>query len=77
MAKKAEDIYREALTLSEEEREELIRLLTMPSDQAERRAEIAEAWLDEAQRRVARHDAGQSVARDADKVLSDLERQLK
>jgi len=77
MAKKAEDLYREALALSDSEREALIRLLTARSNEVAGDAEIADAWLDEAQRRVVRYDAGASQARDADEVLSDIERQLK
>ncbi len=43
MAKKAEDLYREALMLSDTEREALIRLLTARSDEVAGGAEIADA----------------------------------
>ena len=51
MAKTVEDLFREALTLSVEERAELVRLLTTPTDRAWASPEIEKAWLAEAERR--------------------------
>ena len=39
--------------------------------------DVTELWLDEAERRLAAYDAGQAEGRDAEQVLSDIERQLK
>jgi len=39
--------------------------------------DVAELWLDEAERRLAAYDAGESDARDAEVALSEIERQLK
>lgn len=51
MAKKAEDIYREALTLSQDERAELIRLLIRQTDSDFVSPDIEQAWIEEAERR--------------------------
>lgn len=59
MAKKAEDVYREALTLSDKEREELVRLLTMPADSAWSSPELEQAWMDECDRREEAIDRGE------------------
>ena len=37
----------------------------------------SELWLDEAERRLAAYDAGETSARDADEVLARVEQQLK
>lgn len=76
MVKKAKDVYRDALALSDAERDELLWLLTMRSDESTDSENIAASWLDEAERRIARYDAGQSVAGNADEVLADIEREL-
>ncbi len=39
--------------------------------------DASELWLDEAERRLASYDAGETGARDADEVLSEVDRQLK
>ena len=39
--------------------------------------DAAELWLDVAEHRLAAYDAGQTEGRDAEQVLSDIERQLK
>ena len=39
--------------------------------------DVSELWLEEAERRVAAYDAGETDARDADEVFSEIERQLK
>ena len=39
--------------------------------------DVSELWLDEAERRLAAYDTGQTEGRDAEQVLSNIERQLK
>lgn len=39
--------------------------------------DVSELWLDEADRRLAAYDSGDTHARDADEVFSEVERQLK
>ena len=39
--------------------------------------DVSEPWLDEAERRLAAYDAGETSARDADEVLAEVEQQLK
>ncbi len=58
MVRKAEKIYREALALSEAEREELVRLLTMQNDGMWASPEIEQAWMDECDRRMKAIDEG-------------------
>ena len=38
--------------------------------------DVSSLWLDEAEQRLADFDAGKTDARDADKVFSEVERQL-
>jgi putative addiction module component (TIGR02574 family) len=38
--------------------------------------DVDELWLDEAERRLNRYDEGTSEARDADEVISEIERQF-
>ena len=38
--------------------------------------EVDELWLDEAERRLTRYDAGESKAVDADDAVADIERHL-
>jgi hypothetical protein len=51
MARKAEDLYKAALALSAEEREELKRLLSMQADSGWASPEIEHAWMKECDRR--------------------------
>ena len=51
MARTAQDVYRDALALSEEEREELVQLLTMQADDGWGSPEIKQAWMEEIARR--------------------------
>ena len=51
MARKAEELYKEALALSAEEREELKRLLSMQADSGWASPEIERAWMEEIERR--------------------------
>jgi putative addiction module component (TIGR02574 family) len=39
--------------------------------------DVDELWLDEAERRIAAYDAGETKSRNADESLLDIERQLK
>lgn len=51
MERKAQDVYRDALSLSEDEREELIRLLTMYPATGTTDPDVQRAALAEAERR--------------------------
>lgn len=51
MAKSAEDIYRDVLLLTDEEREKLLRFLVSPPEGDFASPEIEQAWLEEAKRR--------------------------
>lgn len=59
MARTAEDLFREALALSEEEREKLVRLLTMRPDASFASPDVDPAWLDECERRLRAIDRGE------------------
>ncbi len=39
--------------------------------------DVSELWLDEAERRLAAYDTGQTEVQEAEQALSDIERQLK
>jgi putative addiction module component (TIGR02574 family) len=39
--------------------------------------DVDELWLDEAERRLAKHDSGLSEARDVEEAISGIERRLK
>ncbi len=39
--------------------------------------DVTELWLDEAERRLTAYDTGQTEGQNAERVLSDIERQLK
>lgn len=78
MARNAQDVYRDALALSEEEREELVRLLTMQADDGWGSPEIKQAWMEEIARRERLHAegkmktiAGEEVFRRAREVLDE------
>ena len=51
MSRKAEELYKQALTLTAEEREELMRLLSMQADSGWASPEIERAWMEECDRR--------------------------
>jgi hypothetical protein len=51
MARNAQDVYRDVLALSDEEREELLRLLTRQRDEGWASPEIERAWMEELARR--------------------------
>jgi len=58
MAKKAQDVYQDALALSEPEREELLRLLAAQHDGGFASPEIEQAWMQEIARRETLHAEG-------------------
>ena len=51
MVRKAEELYKEALALSGEEREELVRFLTMEANSSWASSEIERSWMEECDRR--------------------------
>ncbi len=69
MARTAQDVYRDALALSEEEREELIQLLTMQADDGWGSPEIKQAWMEEIARREQRYLNGTAKTVPVDEVL--------
>ncbi len=69
MARTAQDVYRDALALSEEEREELVRLLTMQADDGWGSPEIKQAWMEEIARREKRYLDGTAKTIPLDEVL--------
>ena len=60
MARKAEELYKEALELSAKEREELKRLLSMQADSGWASPEIERAWMEEIERRDRDYRAGKT-----------------
>jgi len=72
MARKPEELYKEALALSAEEREELVRLLTMRADSAWASPEIEKAWLEECDRRMKAIEDGTMELIPADEVFRRL-----
>lgn len=78
MARTAKDVYRDALALSEAEREELVRLLTMQADDGWASPEIKQAWMEEIARREKLYAEGKTrtvpvedVLRRADEILKE------
>lgn len=76
MVRKAEEIYREALALSEAEREELVRLLTMKNDGLWASPEIEQAWMEECDRRVKAIDRGEMNLIPAEEVYRRIRERL-
>lgn len=58
MARTPQDVYRDALALSEGEREELLQLLTIQRDSGFASPEIEQAWMEEIARREQLHAEG-------------------
>jgi putative addiction module component (TIGR02574 family) len=77
MVRKAEELYKEALTLSEEERAELVRLLTMQADSGWANPEIEQAWLEEIERREQQYADGKTEWIPADEVLRQARERLR
>ena len=69
MSRTAQDVYRDALALSEEEREELVRLLTVQPDDGWGSPEIKQAWLEEIARREKLYQEGKMKTIPAEEVL--------
>ena len=86
MNKKAIDVFEAALALSDDERDELLRLLTARADDSDlpedesydgfASPEIRQAWLDECYRRDALIDSGEEQAIPADEVMRDIRKFL-
>ncbi|MDJ0927894.1 MAG: addiction module protein [Gammaproteobacteria bacterium] len=76
MARKAADVYRDALALSEEEREELLRLLTMQADDGWGSPEIKQAWMEEIARREKLYAEGKMKTIPAEQVFAEARRLL-
>jgi hypothetical protein len=78
MVRSAKDVYRDALALNAEEREELVRLLTQRDDEGWASPEIKQAWIDEIRRRdqldaegKIRWIPGEEVFRDLHKLVDE------
>lgn len=76
MARTVDDLFREALTLSEEERERLALLLHNATSGGYVDPEIEKAWVNECRRRLAELDSGATHAIPADEVLEEARRRL-
>jgi hypothetical protein len=72
MARKAEELYKAALALSAEEREELKRLLSMQPDSGYASPEIEKAWMDEIERRERDLSEGTDKWIPGDEVMREL-----
>jgi hypothetical protein len=72
MARKAEELYKAALALSTEEREELKRLLSMQPDSGYASPEIEKAWMDEIERRERDLSEGTDKWIPGDEVMREL-----
>jgi hypothetical protein len=72
MARKAEELYKAALALSAEEREELKRLLSMQADSGWASPEIEQAWMEEIERREQAYAKGEVQLIPADEVFREL-----
>jgi len=72
MVRKAEELYREALALSAEEREELMRLLSMRANNGYASPEIEKAWMEEIERRERDLAEGRDKWIPGDEVMREL-----
>ena len=72
MARKAEELYKEALALSVEEREELMRLLSMQANNGYSSPEIENAWTEEIKRREQDLVEGRDKWIPGDEVMREL-----
>jgi hypothetical protein len=72
MVRKVEELYKEALALSAEEREELKRLLSMQTDSGWASPEIEQAWMEENERRERAYAKGEVQLIPADEVFREL-----
>ena len=69
-------VEEQAARLSHRDRARLA-LRLLESLEPRRDEEVDELWLDEAEQRLRRYDAGATQARDAEDAIADIERQLK
>jgi putative addiction module component (TIGR02574 family) len=76
VARKPEELYKEALALSAEEREELVRLLTMQADSGWASPEIEQAWMEECDRRMKAIEDGTMELIPADEVYRHVREHL-
>lgn len=76
MVRKTSELEEEARQLPPRERARLIRNLIASLDEGAD-ADAEQAWLDEAERRLAGYEAGVMESRPADGVFEDLDRRLK
>jgi len=72
MVRKAEEIYREVLALSDKERGKLMRLLVTREPQGYASPEIEQAWLEEIERRERDIAEGKSGWLPGDEVMREL-----
>ena len=72
MVRKAEEVYRDALALSEEEREKLLLLLRNHADPGWASPEIEQAWIEEIDRRENEIAEGKSHWLPGEEVMGEL-----
>ena len=72
MVRKAEELYKEALALSVEERAELMRLLSMQANNGYSSPEIEKAWTEEIKRREQDLAEGRDKWIPGDEVMREL-----
>lgn len=77
MVRKAEEVYREALALSEEEREKLLLLLRNHADPGWASPEIEQAWMEEIDRREQEVAEGKMKLIPADEVFRQARERLR
>jgi putative addiction module component (TIGR02574 family) len=77
VARKAEELYKEVLALSPEEREELVRLLTMQTDSEWANPEIEQAWMEECDRREKEYAEGNVELIPADEAIRQARERLR
>jgi putative addiction module component (TIGR02574 family) len=73
MVKKAEDVFKDALALNADEREQLVRLLIEQPAGSWATPEIEQAWMDEIERRVEAIDRGEAELIPAEEVFRRLD----
>ena len=76
MVKKAEDVFKDALALNADEREQLVRLLMEKSAGGWATPEIEQSWMDECDRRVKAMDRGEMELIPADEVYRRIRERL-
>jgi hypothetical protein len=72
MSKKAEDVYADALALSDEEQQKLRDMLDAQCEGGFASPEIEQAWLEEAKRVDREVDAGRMELIPAEEVMREL-----